>query len=238
MAFTPVVYAFVFARGGSKGLPGKNIRLLDGKPLIAHSIEMAKQIAEVQRIIVSTDDEVIASVAREWGAEVPFMRPAELAADTSSEWLAWRHALNVLGCTPFGGPCNVFLSLPTTAPLRSVEDVRRCLEVYYQGDCDAVITSSPAARHPMFNMVKEMPSGEVRLAMEQEGGCCRRQDAPQLFDMTTAAYVVRPEFILTRERLMEGRVRQVVLPRERAVDIDDEIDLAFVEFLLKRRNAG
>ncbi len=98
----PVVYAFIFARGGSKGLPRKNIRPLAGKPLIAYSIEIAKQIPQVQRIIVSTDDAEIAAVAKDWGAEVPFMRPKELASDTCSERLAWQHALCEVGNTPTG----------------------------------------------------------------------------------------------------------------------------------------
>ncbi|SDF20942.1 acylneuraminate cytidylyltransferase family protein [Desulfovibrio legallii] len=232
MARQPIVYAFIFARGGSKGVPRKNIRRLVDKPLIAYPIETAKQIAAVKRIIVSTDDMEIAAVARQWGAETPFMRPPELATDDSPEWEAWRHALRQVGCTEQGGPCDVFLSLPATAPLRSVDDVERCLAVFSNTGCDAVITTTPAARHPMFNMVSQTPDGMVHLAQTPSVGYCRRQDVPPLFDMTTAAYVLSPTFILRQNSLMAGHVRQVVLPRERAVDIDDALDLAFAEFLL------
>ena len=90
------VIAFIFARGGSKGLPGKNVRSLAGKPLIAWSIEHARAVERIDRIIVSTDSKEIADVARQNGAEVPFMRPKDLSSDTSPEWLAWRHALNYL----------------------------------------------------------------------------------------------------------------------------------------------
>ena len=90
------VIAFVFARGGSKGLPGKNLRQFAGKPLIAHAIEHALAVPRIDRVIVSTDSPDIASVARDFGAEVPFLRPADLAADDSPEWLSWRHALNFL----------------------------------------------------------------------------------------------------------------------------------------------
>lgn len=235
MSHQQVVYAFIFARGGSKGINKKNIRLLAGKPLIAYSIELAKKLDTVKRIIVSTDDLEIAEVARQWGAEVPFMRPAEFASDNASEWLAWRHALQQVGCTLEGGPCDIFLSLPATAPLRSVGDVIKCIDTFNAHDCDAVITSSPAARHPMFNMVTEDESGEVHIAMPSCcGGYSRRQDAPALYDVTTAAYVVRPQYILTQDGLLNGHVRQVVLPRERAVDIDDETDLAYAEFLISR----
>ncbi len=226
----PVIYAFIFARGGSKGLPRKNILPLAGKPLIAYSIETAKQISRVSRIIVSTDDEEIAQVAQDWGAEVPFMRPKELSSDNCAERLAWAHALQAIGNTKDGGPCDIFLSLPCTAPLRSVEDVDNCIDTYINYPCDAVITSSPAQRHPMFNMIIENTNGNVSLIMP--ANIARRQDVPKIYDMTTAAYVVRPEFIFSNKPLLEGRVKHVVLPRERAIDIDDALDFSFAEFLL------
>ncbi len=228
----PVIFAFIFARGGSKGLPKKNIRLLAGKPLIAYSIETAKKIPQISRIIVSTDDAEIAAVAKEMGAEVPFMRPKELATDTSPERLAWQHALREVGNTPTGGPCEIFLSLPCTAPLRHVTDVEKCLQVYKDNDCDAVVTSSMAQNHPMFSMLCENPHGEVSLVIPPTELIARRQDAPPVFDMTAVAYVVRPEFIFSDKPLLQGRVRQVVLPRERTVDIDYALDFAFAEFLL------
>ena len=121
--------AFIFARGGSKGLPGKNIRPLGGKPLIAWSIEHALAIKRIARVIVSTDSEEIAAVARDYGAEVPFIRPAELARDDSPEWLAWRHALNFLRETTGELP-EVMVSVPTTAPLRLALDIENCLDEY------------------------------------------------------------------------------------------------------------
>ena len=121
------VVAFIFARGGSKGLPGKNIRPLGGKPLIAWSIEHALAVKRIERVIVSTDSEEIAAVARDYGAEVPFIRPAELAQDDSPEWLSWRHALNYLGETTGALP-EVMVSVPTTAPLRLAIDIENCLD--------------------------------------------------------------------------------------------------------------
>ncbi len=233
---SPVIYAFIFARGGSKGLPRKNIRLLDNKPLIAYSIEIAKQIKNISRIIVSTDDNEIAEVAKAWGAEVPFLRPKELALDTSPERLAWQHALKEVGNNPAGGPCEIFLSLPCTAPLRNVDDIEKCLEIYIKNECDAVITTSLAQRHPMFNMITENKHGEAVLAMPSEKTIFRRQDAPVFYDITTAAYVVDPKFIFSNKNLLEGRVRHHVIPRERAIDIDDELDFSFAEFLISQKN--
>lgn len=111
--------SFIFARGGSKGLPGKNIRMLAGKPLIAWSIEHAKAVSCIDRVIVSTDSEEIAEVAQNYGAEVPFLRPHDLAKDDSPEWLAWCHALRYLGDNNMGMP-DIMVSVPVTAPAIAV----------------------------------------------------------------------------------------------------------------------
>lgn len=121
--------AFIFARGGSKGLPGKNIRPLGGKPLIAWSIDQALAVKRIARVIVSTDSREIADVARKYGAEVPFIRPEQLARDDSPEWLSWRHALNYLMDTDGALP-EAMVSIPTTAPLRLPIDIENCLDVY------------------------------------------------------------------------------------------------------------
>jgi CMP-N-acetylneuraminic acid synthetase len=223
--------AFIFARGGSKGLPGKNIRLLGGKPLIAWSIEHALAVKRIVRVIVSTDSEEIAAVARDHGAEVPFIRPAELARDDSPEWLAWRHALNFLRETTGELP-EVMVSVPTTAPLRLVLDIENCLDEYEKGDADMVITVTDANRSPYFNMVKILPDGAVGLVIPPDGSITRRQDATVVYDMTTVAYVARPEFVMTSNGAFEGRVRYVHIPTERALDIDTALDFKIAECLI------
>jgi N-acylneuraminate cytidylyltransferase len=225
-------WGFIFARGGSKGLPGKNIKMLGGKPLIAHSIETGLKSGVLDRIIVSTDDQKIADVALKYGAEVPFIRPKELAEDTSSEWDAWQHAISSLP------PFDVFVSLPATAPLRATEDIVACLDMYKQHECDAVITCTPAARHPSFNMISLDFEHTARLAMPPSGKVVRRQDASAIYDMTTVAYVVNPMFIMTHQALFEGNVRGVIIPKERAVDIDTFLDFEFAEFLISRNSNG
>jgi N-acylneuraminate cytidylyltransferase len=226
--------AFIFARGGSKGLPGKNLHLFCGKPMIAWSIEHAKSIKRIRRVIVSTDSEEIASVAREFGAETPFMRPPELARDDSPEWLAWRHALNYLleseGILP-----DVMVSVPVTAPLRSADDIENCLDVFAKGETDSVVTVTEAHRSPFFNMVKRNQDGTVSLVIPPSSTIARRQDAPSVFDMTTVAYVVRPQFVLAHNSLFEGRVHAVTIPLERAIDIDTLLDFQIAEFLMKQR---
>jgi CMP-N-acetylneuraminic acid synthetase len=226
--------AFIFARGGSKGLPGKNIRLLHGKPLIAWSIEHALAVRRIERVIVSTDSEEIAAVARAYSAEVPFIRPAELAQDNSPEWLAWRHVLNYLRESNGNFP-KVMVSLPATAPLRLPIDIENCLDEYEKGYADMVITVTDAHRNPFFNMVKVNADGTVGLVIPPSSEIARRQDAPTVFDMTTVAYVARSEFVMTHDRTFDGLVRAVHVPRERAIDIDTLLDFQIAECLLNVR---
>lgn len=222
-------FAFVFARGGSKGIPRKNLQLLDGKPLLAWSIEMGQSLSEVEQVFVSTEDAEIAEVASAFGAEV-IRRPDHLAQDTSPEWLAWQHAIEWV--QERLGPFDRFLSLPTTAPLRSLQDVQGCLDLLEE-NTDVVITMTPASRSPWFNMVREGVNGELKLLVE--GNYVRRQDAPVGYDMTTVAYVLRPKFVMNHQRLWDGRVKGVVVPNERAIDIDTSLDLEIARFLCQRR---
>ncbi|MDT7520069.1 acylneuraminate cytidylyltransferase family protein [Rhodoferax sp. TBRC 17660] len=221
-------FAFIFARGGSKGLPGKNIRPLGGLPLLAHGIRLAQSIARIDRVFVSTDDEVIAVVAREYGAEV-IDRPAELATDTASEWMAWRHAIAYVRGS-LGLHFDTMLSLPATSPLRNQDDVLGCLDAL-RGEVEAVITVTPSARSPYFNMVSENAQGYSRVVLGNTK-FQRRQDVPAVYDVTTVAYVTRPDFVLTHASLFDGRVKAVVVPKERAVDIDDEFDFKVAQALL------
>lgn len=226
--------AFIFARGGSKGLPGKNIRPLGGKPLIAWSIEHALAVKRIARVIVSTDSEQIAEVAKAHGAEVPFIRPAELASDNSPEWLAWRHALQYLLETEGTLP-DAMVSVPTTAPLRLPQDIENCLDEYRKGDADMVITVTDAHRSPYFNMVKTNPDGTVGLVNPPPSAIARRQDAPVVYDMATVCYVANPEFVMTHNATFEGRVKAVQVPTERAIDIDTLLDFQIAESLLNIR---
>ena len=225
---TQRTFAFIFARGGSKGLPGKNIKELGGIPLLAHGILLAKGMDRIERVFVSTDDAQIAAVATKFGADV-IERPAALATDTASEWMAWRHAIEHVRA--LGIDFDVFLSLPATSPLRNAQDVINCLDAL-QVDTDVVITVTPSARSPYFNMVSTDAAGLAHVVLGT-AEFKRRQDVPPVYDITTVAYVARPDFILTHERLFAGRVRPVVVPKERAVDIDDEYDFKLAQVLLK-----
>jgi CMP-N-acetylneuraminic acid synthetase len=219
-------FAFIFARGGSKGLPGKNIKELGGIPLLAHGIRLAQAIERVERVFVSTDDAQIADVAKYFGADV-IDRPSALATDIASEWMAWQHAIEHV--RSLGLNFDVFLSLPATSPLRNAQDISKCLDAL-QTDIDVVITVTPSARSPYFNMITTNVDGLAQVVLGT-AQFKRRQDVPLVYDITTVAYVARPDFILTHERLFDGRVRPVVVPKERAVDIDDDYDFKLAQIL-------
>jgi len=226
----PVV-AGIFARGGSKGVPRKNIRMLAGKPLIAHAIETARASTLIDRVFVSTDDQAIADVAARLGAEVPFVRPAALAQDDSPEWLAWQHAIRTIAG---GSPPDwaAFVSVPTTAPLRRVEDVDACITALLSSDADIVIAVKRAERSPYFNMVTIDDQGYARLVIEPPTRIWRRQDAPAVYDIAPVAYAARPAFVLSATSMFDGRVKAVVVPAERALDIDTEFEFRLAEWLL------
>ena len=221
-------FAFIFARGGSKGVPGKNIKEICGKPLIAYSIEIAKKIESIDKIFVSTEDNNIATVANEYRAEI-IPRPQELAQDDSPEWLAWQHAIKWL--EDKGESFNVFISLPTTSPLKKKIDITRCMD-YLDQKTDMVVGITEANRSPYFNMVRKNDSGFIDILMKNDIRYTRRQETPVIFDITTVAYVSRPEYITNSSGIFDGNVKGVEIPSERALDIDTELDFEIAEFLM------
>lgn len=225
----------IFARGGSRGIPNKNLQVISGKSLITRAIETAQASVGIDRLIVSTDSKEIADAALGAGAEVPFLRPRNLAVDASPEWLSWRHALTCLKEADGSLP-TAMVSIPTTSPLRLPCDVDACITTFHQGGWDAVITVTAAQRSPYFNMVRMDSEGQSSVAVKPPENYVRRQDAPQLYDMCTVAYVVRSEFVLQNDSLWTGRVGAVEIPQERALDIDTPFDLRLAELILNDRN--
>lgn len=223
-------FAFIFARGGSKGLPGKNIKPLAGKPLLQYSIDIALASDLIEQVFVSTDDQAIAQVAIEGGA-ILIERPAELATDQSPEWLSWRHAVE--WATEHYSSFDGFVSLPATSPLRSQDDVEAAILKRQAETADICIAVTPASRSPYFNMVKYNEAGFVELVNQLEGEVSRRQDAPKVFDITTVVYVTTPEFVLNNYGLFSGKVASIEVPKARAVDIDDIYDFGLAEAIIK-----
>lgn len=223
-------YAFIFARGGSKGLPGKNIKPLAGKPLLEYSVEAAIASPSIDRVFVSTDDIEIAEIAKNLEATI-IDRPKNLATDSSPEWLSWRHAIEWVKAKY--GDFDGFVSLPTTSPLRSVDDIEQALAKRLSTNADICISVTPASRSPFFNMVKNSENGLVELVNKAEKSIERRQDSPEVFDITTVVYASTPNFILNNWGIFSGKVTSISVPKERAIDIDDIYDFKLAEVIIQ-----
>lgn len=222
--------ATICARGGSKGVFRKNVRALLGKPLIAHTIEQARACSSIERVFVSTDDEEIAAVAEAAGAEVPFLRPAELASDTAPKIPAIRHLVNYV--KTLGIPVSRIVDLDPTSPLREPADILACIDLLTE-DSDVVITGYHADKNPYFNMVQPMPGGGYDLVKKLDRSVARRQDAPAVYSMNASIYVWWENTL--DKGLFGARTRLHVMPHERSIDIDDEVGFALVELLMGRK---
>ena len=182
-------------------------------------------------MFVSSEDQKILTHAEENGAEV-IARPKSLASDISPEWYSWQHAVRHIELKY--GNFNTFVSLPPTSPLRSLEDVESAINTLRKTKAQVCIGVSPASHSPYFNMVKSTQDGFFKLALTETATISRRQDVPKLFNITTCVYVTQPDYILNQSSLFEGTVAGIVIPRERAVDIDDMLDFTLAEALLQK----
>lgn len=223
----------VCARAGSKGVRGKNLRILNGLPLLAHSLRQAVISGMFDAIAVSSDSPEMLSIAREYGATILVDRPAEMATDTAAKLPVIRHcvdeaerALNVR--------FDTCVDLDATSPLRNVEDIRAVVQLLEGGDAGNVITAMPARRSPYFNMVEQDERGLVRLAKSTTPQVVRRQDAPACFDMNASIYGWKREVLMTAPGLFNNDTRLHVMPEDRSIDIDSEVDFLLVELLMSR----
>jgi CMP-N,N'-diacetyllegionaminic acid synthase len=223
----------ICARGGSRGLPGKNIRSLAGHPLIAYTIATARRCTFIDQLVVSTDSEEIANVARRYGADVPFIRPSELASDTAGKVPAIQHAVREVE-REARRPVDLVIDLDPTSPLRTADEVRECWDLVQTPHTDVVFTVTPADRSPYFNMV-EIVDGYARLAKRLDPPVLRRQDAPAVFSLNASVYAYRRAHLMDDGRVVAPRSRVVVMPPERSRDVDGPFDFAFIEFLVRER---
>jgi len=221
------------ARGGSKGLAGKNIRPLLGKPLIAWSIEQAMACPEISRVVVSTDSEAIAEVARAHGADVPFMRPAALASDAAGKWEVWQHALEACD-RHYESPVDLFVDLDCTSPLRSPEDISKAIAQFRASDVDTVFSVCEARKNPYFNML-EMADSYLRISKVLPGPIVRRQDAPKVFEHVASIYVLSPAYLRRGTGLLSGRAQGYDIGAAKSLDVDSQFDFELIEYLMRKR---
>lgn len=228
--------AAVCARGGSKGVPRKNLRALHGKPLIVRALEQAHAAKIFDHVVTSTDDEEMAVVARAHGAEVPFMRPAHLAQDDSNKWHVFRHLVTELEGRGVG-PIGIVADLDTGAVLRSVEDIRSSVRRLIETGADVCVTAYEADHNPYYNMVQLDEGGIARVCMPPATPIANRQQAPPVYNLSPAIFAIRRTALFRQEHWSQCEMTLCVIPRERAIDIDTELDFRLVELLLGQRLA-
>jgi CMP-N-acetylneuraminic acid synthetase len=233
MAATPYVFGVIPARGGSKGLPGKNLRVLGQLSLIGHAVASARESARLTRFIVSTDSPALADEARRHGAEVPFQRPAELASDEAGMVPVLQHAVRWLEAT--GARPDLVVTLQPTSPFRTGDDIDRTVAKVIDTGSDSAQTVTEAGYHPFFMKTLD---GDRTVALFADGHkYVRRQDAPTVYQPSGAVYVTRRDVLMTEGRVLGADNRAIVQGFEAAVNIDTEWDFLLAELILARGRA-
>jgi len=224
----------ICARGGSKGVPRKNLRRIAGRPLLDWTVSVARETGLFDHIAVSSDDADILKRAAELGVDFCIDRAPELATDESGKMPAIVDAVT-RSQQHFNRDYDISVDLDVTSPLRLVEDITGAVTLLESGSATNVITGAPARRSPYFNMVEEAPDGHVRLVKPLADGPMRRQDAPRCFDMNASIYVWRTKALLSDPDVFYDDTLLYEMPESRSHDIDTELDFDIVEFLLLKR---
>lgn len=227
----------ILARGGSKGVPNKNTRLLLGTPLIHYTLNQAIKSNLFDVIVVSSDSDKILEIASEIKNIELVKRPAELANDVISKRPAIKHAVNMME-EKYNTMFDNVIDLDCTSPLRHVEDINNSFNQFKENNNDNLISAMPARRSPYFNMVKTNPTNnQVSLVIQPDIPVTCRQDAPECFDMNASIYIWRREVLYNTESNYLKNTGLYIMPEERSIDVDNEIDFNFVEFIMKKNNA-
>jgi CMP-N,N'-diacetyllegionaminic acid synthase len=223
----------ICARGGSKGVKGKNVRQLLGKPLIAHSIEQARASGLFEAIAVSSDLNLILDIAGEYGVDYLIKRPDELATDQAAKLPVIRHCVAEVE-RQLGYCFETIVDLDATSPLRSVEDILSAVALLEKTSAGNVITAMPSRRSPYFNLIELNADGVPELSKPLKTAIVRRQDAPKCYDMNASIYVWKHHVLYTSDTLFNMDTKLYVMPEERSIDIDSELDFKFVEFVMSQ----
>ena len=222
----------ICARSGSKGLKSKNVRLMHGKPLIAHTILQAQSANIFDSISVSSDSKIILDIASDYGVEFMIQRPQELATDQASKLLTIRHCLKATEEIT-EHRFDVIVDLDVTSPLRSADDIKNAVNLLDGKKVSNVITGVPARRSPYFNMLELDQNAIARLPKPPKVQFFRRQDSPQCYDMNASIYVWKRKCLLDSDSIWNEQTRLYVMS-EVSMDIDSELDFEIVEFLMSR----
>ena len=217
------IFCFIFARGGSKRIKNKNLIKIKNKSLLKISIDIAKEINNINKIIVSSDSVKIINEAKKNKVNY-ILRPKKLCTSKSNEFESWKHAIKYFEDKNIN--FDYFLSLPTTAPLRKVTDINKLISTFKRKKFDLMFCVTKTNRYPNYNMVKKNKKSLQILSKE-------KINKKKIFDMTTVGYISTPRFIKNSNNIFDGKVGCIEIPKERSLDIDDSFDLKVARFLYK-----
>lgn len=227
----------ICARGGSKGVKNKNLRDLLGKPLIAHSILQAKKSSLFDTIAVSSDDENILQVAKEYGVDFIIKRPGELATDTAPKLPVIQHCVRQVE-KQANMIFDTIVDIDATSPLRTIDDLKNSVKMFESHESAInLITAAPARRSPYFNLVEELPNGYVHLSKPLEHAIVRRQDVPKSYDMNASIYIWNRSNFFQSISIFTEKTILYLMPAERSQDIDCELDFEIVKLLAEKRGS-
>lgn len=227
--------ATVNVRGGSKGVPGKNLRAVAGIPLFGHSVRQAARSGLFAEVVVSSDSEEILRLAPEFGATGVVVRPREMASDTAPKVPAIAHSVLATEAR-IGARFETCVDLDATSPLRTVDDIVAAVEMFEASEAESLITGAEARRNPYFNLVEEHPDGTVAVAKTPTSDVFRRQDAPRCFDMNGSIYVWRRDALVSEQVVFFPSTILYEMPPERSIDVDGELDFRIVTWLMEQRD--
>lgn len=219
------------ARGGSKGIPHKNIKPLAGKPLICYSIDIARQFTNDENICVTTDDPEIIAVVEQCGLKVPFVRPAELATDTCGSNEVIQHAYKFFADQ--GRHYDAVVLLQPTSPFRKVEFVKEAVALY-DDSIDMVTSVRPAACNPYYDGFEENDEGLLQIS-KGDGTIARRQEAPSVWQQNGSIYVINPKSLMEKGMGAFTRIRKYAMPEVYSVDLDTKLDWKMAEMMLSEK---
>ena len=228
-----MIIGHIGVRGGSKGVPGKNFRMLHGKHLIDWSLDQLIASSRVDHIVVSTDSPEMYEHGLQRGGLDIGLRPAHLATDTAGKWDVWQHALAEVEKQT--GPATAFLDLDCTSPLRLPEDIDAGLDLYEAKQPDMVMSCCESRKNPYFNMLETDENGALHVSKPLPNGVVARQQAPKVYDHVGLVYVVKPAYLRRAKALFEGHVIPLIVPNERSLDVDSPFDWDVIEFLMGRQ---
>jgi N-acylneuraminate cytidylyltransferase len=221
----------ITARGGSKGIPHKNIKPLNGKPLIYYAIDVARQFVGDEHICVSTDGEDIMKCVEDYGLKVPFKRPAELASDTAGSYEVILHAVRYYEA--LGRLYDNIVLLQPTSPFRTKEDVEMCLSKY-DSECDMVVSVKSAASNPYYDIFEEDADGNLVIS-KGDGKITRRQDAPKCYEYNGAVYVINVKSLKSRHMSDFKKIKFCEMSEIHSVDLDTMLDWKYAELLIQEK---